>query len=140
MTYPFPEPPSSVPDLMAELSRVKAAIRRTRKPVLPGGDEVTADDLFRLYARERAVVRRLRCRYRQWRAEIGISDATTLEIGTVGTSGTAVSYKGVTLAPHPRIRRDPGCGEQNRRPDPIPDGSLHPRQSSPSTRRRPTTW
>jgi hypothetical protein len=103
MTYPFPEPPSSVPDLMAELSRVKAAIRRTRKPVFPGGDEVTADDLFRLYARQRAVVRRLRCRYRQWRAEIGISDATTPEIGTVGTSGTAVSYKGVTLAPHSRI-------------------------------------
>jgi len=73
MTYPSHEPPESVPDLMAELSRIRAAIRPTRKPASPGSDEVTGDDLFRLYARERQVVRRLRCRHRQWRTETGIS-------------------------------------------------------------------
>jgi hypothetical protein len=76
MTYQVSEPPSSVPDLMAELTSVKAAIRRTRKLTSPGGDRVTAEDLLGLYARERAVVLRLRCRHRQWRAETGISDAT----------------------------------------------------------------
>jgi hypothetical protein len=76
MTYPPPEPPSSVSDLMAELSGVKAAISRTRKLTSPEGDRVTAEDLLRLYARERDIVLRLRCRHRQWRAETGISDAT----------------------------------------------------------------
>jgi hypothetical protein len=54
MTYHCPEPSPSVPDLMAELTRIRAAIRRTRWPASPGGDEVTADDLFRLYARARS--------------------------------------------------------------------------------------
>jgi hypothetical protein len=80
MTYQVSEPPSSVPDLMAELTSVKAAIRRTRKLTSPGGDRVTA-----LYARERAVVLRLRCRHRQWRAETGISGATP-QTNTVRTS------------------------------------------------------
>jgi hypothetical protein len=85
MTYQVSEPPSSVPDLMAELTRVKTAIRRTRKLTSPGGDRVTAEDLLGLYARERAVVLRLRCRHRQWRAETGISGATP-QTNTVRTS------------------------------------------------------
>lgn len=101
MTYLPPQPSPSVPDLMAELTRVKAAIRRTRNPALPGGDDVTADHLFRLYARERAVVRRLRCRQRQWRAETGISYATTREIDKVGTSEADVSCQRRHAGPSP---------------------------------------
>jgi hypothetical protein len=106
MTHPSPEPPPSVPDLMAELTRIRAAIRRSRRPVSPGGDEVTADALFRLYARERAVVRRLRCRHRQWRAETGISDATPA-IDRAGTSEADVSDQ--DARPARRVPR-PGCG------------------------------
>jgi hypothetical protein len=84
MTYASPEPPSSVPDLMAELIRVKAAIRQTRKPTSPGADEVTAEELLGLYARERAVIRRLRRRHREWRLETGISEATLPESAPVG--------------------------------------------------------
>jgi hypothetical protein len=53
MTYHSPEASPSVPDLIAELTRIRAAIR-TRRPASSGGDEVTADDLFRLYARARS--------------------------------------------------------------------------------------
>ncbi|HET7070329.1 MAG TPA: hypothetical protein VFI40_05860 [Nocardioides sp.] len=73
MTYLPAEPSSSVSDLMAELVRVKTAIRRTRTLSSPPGDQATAEDLLRLYARERAVVLHLRCRQRQWRAETGVS-------------------------------------------------------------------
>jgi hypothetical protein len=72
MTY-LPAEPSSVPDLMAELIRVKTAIRRTRSLNSAGGDPATAGNLLRLYARERLVVLHLRCRQRQWRAETGVS-------------------------------------------------------------------
>jgi hypothetical protein len=106
MTYHCPEPSPSVPDLMAELTRIRAAIRRTRWPASPGGDEVTADDLFSLYARERAVVRRLRCRHRQWRAETGISAATP-EIDTAGTAEADVSCQ--DAGPARRLPR-PGRG------------------------------
>jgi hypothetical protein len=112
MTNPSPEPSPSVADLMAELTMIRAAIRRTRKPTSAGGDDVTAEDLFRLYARERAVVRRLRWRHRQWRAETGISDATA-EIDTAGTSGADASYQDARPA-----RRLPGSGRGYAKPSP----------------------
>jgi hypothetical protein len=87
MTHPSTEPPTSVTGLVAELTRVRAVIRRARKPTLPAGDQATAADLLGLYARERAIVRRLRRRHRQWRADTRISDAAPSQTGTMHTSG-----------------------------------------------------
>jgi hypothetical protein len=112
MTYPSPEPSPSVAALMAELTMIRAAIRRTRKPASAGGDDVTAEGLFRLCARERAVVRRLRWRHRQWRAETGIADATA-EIDTAGTSEADASYQDARPA-----RRLPGSGRGYAKPSP----------------------
>jgi hypothetical protein len=84
MTHRPLEHSSSVPDLIAELIRVKAAIRQTRKPTWPGADEVTPKELFRLYAWERDVVQRLRHRHREWRSKTAISEATLPETDTVG--------------------------------------------------------
>lgn len=61
--------------LLAELAMVKAAIRHTRKPTSPDFDEATTAELLGLCARERAVLRQLRSRRRQWQAEIGIAGA-----------------------------------------------------------------
>jgi hypothetical protein len=62
--------------LLAELARVRAAIRRARKPPSPEFAAATTDELLELYAREREVLRHLRSRRRQWRAQIGIAVAT----------------------------------------------------------------
>lgn len=74
MPYPSSEPPT-LAELRSELAQVQAAIHRTRRSTSTGADRVTQQELLVLYERECAVIRRLRRRHRQWRAEtrIGLS-------------------------------------------------------------------